>query len=580
MQKVSDRLYTILNIAIGVEMLLLISVWAVLTFVIDLFPPDQVLGLNALTLSLCGVVGFYSLVVFWFVRKKFSNYIAAMATMVMSSLALAAIFQFSGDFSAPLYFLWIGVVFASGAFGAAFIVMYLSMVAIYFLFVISGTFDTTTTIATASILAGTDVLAGILGFYFWRHFYKADTQHSNRKQTAANLQAEIVINSIADGVLVVDSEGKIATFNPAAAAITGWKIEDAIGLKFNSVLTLMQLSDDEKTEPTEVDLNNHPVTAAIKSSSNVVKDSEILRTLNDKQLEITLVVSPIIVEGSTQGAVAVFRDVSAQRKAERQRAEFISTASHEMRTPVAAIEGYLALALNEKVAKVDSKARSYLEKAHDSTEHLGQLFKDLLTAAKSEDGRLTNHPVVIDIYKLLAQISEDVRFSVEKKGLQLHFVAAGAGGQSQQGETTVNPLTYIHADPERIREVITNLVNNAVKFTEEGSVTVGLRVLEEYVQISVQDTGYGIPAEDIPHLFQKFYRVDNSNTRAIGGTGLGLFISRNIIELYKGKIWVESEYGTGSTFFINLPRLPIEKAEELKKKEEAEVAPLQVEQSL
>lgn len=579
MQKVSTRLYTILNIAIGVEMLLLAVAYAFFTFVNEFIPPESI-GLMPLTAGMCAVAGLYAFTGFWLVRKKYSAYIGAIATLVLSSLTLATMFQLSGDFSSPLHYLWIGVVFASGAFGAAFIAIYISMVAIYFMFVTTGSFNSSTTITTALLMSGLDIVSGFISYHFWKHHYVSDDEKFKGRLSAANLQAEIVINSIADGVVVVDTEGKIVTFNPAASTITGWKVEDAAGLNFNSVLVLLNLPKDQKEEPSQVAPENHPITDALRSNRNVTVDSAILKTLNDKQLEITLVISPITANNAPSGAVAVFRDVSSQRKAERQRAEFISTASHEMRTPVAAIEGYLALAMNEKVSKIDTKARNYLEKAHESTLHLGQLFKDLLAAAKSEDGRLTNHPQVLDINQFLAQVSEDVRFSVEKKGLQLHYVTAGAQGTASSQSNTVAPLAYIHADPERIREVITNLINNGVKFTEDGSITVGLRVLENYVQISVQDTGYGIPAEDVPHLFQKFYRVDSTNTRSIGGTGLGLFICRNIIELYKGKIWVESEYGKGSTFFINLPRLPAEKAEELKKKEEAEVAPLQSEPTL
>ena len=118
-----------------------------------------------------------------------------------------------------------------------------------------------------------------------------------------------------------------------------------------------------------------------------------------------------------------------------------------------------------------------------------------------------------------------------------------------------------------MREVITNLFDNAVKYTDSGKITIGLTGDDKISQIYISDTGAGIPAEDIPHLFQKFYRVDNSRT--VGGTGLGLFICRKIVELYNGRIWVESEFGKGSTFYINLPRVSSQKANELKAAAEA-----------
>ena len=266
----------------------------------------------------------------------------------------------------------------------------------------------------------------------------------------------------------------------------------------------------------------------------------------------------------------IIRDVSKLRAEEKQRGDFISTASHEMRTPVAAIEGYLALALNEKVATIDDRARGYLEKAHESTQHLGQLFQDLLTSSKAEDGRLTSHPTVVEMGEFLEKVSEDLRFSAEKKGLIMEFrVGTSSTGtidaSKAQGSTrTVRPLYYVYVDADRLREVVTNLFDNAVKYTPDGKVTLGINGDANVVQCYVRDTGPGIPAADVPHLFQKFYRVDNSATRTIGGTGLGLFICRKIIELYNGRIWVESELGKGSSFYINLPRLSEQKAAQLK----------------
>jgi two-component system, OmpR family, sensor histidine kinase VicK len=227
----------------------------------------------------------------------------------------------------------------------------------------------------------------------------------------------------------------------------------------------------------------------------------------------------------------------------------------------------LSLALNEKVAKIDSKARDYLEKAHQSTKHLGALFQDLLTAAKSEDGRLTNHPTAIEMGQFLEEIVNDVRFSAEKKAMLVDFIiGADSSGLSTNGTAgirVVRPFYYVHADPERLREVIINLFDNAVKYSDQGKITIGLTGDQKVAQFRISDTGQGISPEDIPHLFQKFYRVDSTDTRTIGGTGLGLFICRKIVELYNGRIWVESTLGQGSTFFINLPRISTAQANAL-----------------
>jgi signal transduction histidine kinase len=197
---------------------------------------------------------------------------------------------------------------------------------------------------------------------------------------------------------------------------------------------------------------------------------------------------------------------------------------------------------------------------------LGKLFQDLLTSAKVEDGRLTSHPDVIEIGAFLEQLTEELRLAAEKKDLSVEFTFGKPQtiDATNQAEKIIRPLYYTYADPGRIREAITNLFDNAVKYTDKGKIILGLAGNEQVVQCYVRDTGPGIPAEDIPHLFQKFYRVDNSATRTIGGTGLGLFICRKIVELYSGRIWVESVLGQGSTFYINLPRLNTQRAEELK----------------
>jgi PAS domain S-box-containing protein len=393
-------------------------------------------------------------------------------------------------------------------------------------------------------------------------------QHSSSKLAASlrdeKLRSSIILEAIEDGVVLVDGEQTIQLFNPGAANITGWTVEEAKGLNWRSIFKFV----DSKGQARD-DLED-PVTQLFEKGTTIRNNTAYILTKSGKMITMSLVVSPLLDEQkNVTGAVGIFRDVSQERQEEAQRAEFISTASHEMRTPVAAIEGYLALALNDKVSSVDTRARGYLDKAHASTQHLGKLFQDLLTSAKAEDGRLTNHPAVIEFGAFLEQVVNDLRFSAEKKGLFLEFVVGSSKviDASQDGGVTgskaVHPLYYTHADPDRIREVITNIFDNAVKYTESGKISIGLTGDDQVVQFYVRDTGPGIPREDIPHMFQKFYRVDSSATRTIGGTGLGLFICRKIVELYGGRIWVESEVGKGSSFFINLPRLSTAKASEL-----------------
>lgn len=387
--------------------------------------------------------------------------------------------------------------------------------------------------------------------------------HLASSLSSERLKSEIILNTIDDGVMLLDSQQVVQLFNPAAGKITGWEPSEAIGINYKSIIQLQ----NDKGQPYEE--NETPIFKAYNDKQISSDRLANLLTKNNNVRSLDITVTPLIDDaGLVIGIVSIFRDVSEQRKEEAQRADFISTASHEMRTPVAAIEGYLALAMNDKVSRIDDKARSFLEKAHDSTKHLGKLFQDLLTSAKAEDGRLTSHPTVVEVGQFLTGLTDALRIAAQSKNLSVEFVLGAQGSVIDASNTaTIKPLYYVHVDQDRLREVITNLFDNAVKYTESGRVSIGLTGDNSVVQIRIQDTGSGIPTEDIPHLFQKFYRVDNSSTRTIGGTGLGLFICRKIVEMYHGRIWVESKMNEGSTFYINFPRLTTERANELQKQE-------------
>jgi PAS domain S-box-containing protein len=411
------------------------------------------------------------------------------------------------------------------------------------------------------------ITTAVLSVVFWRYFMRHGGASKGAVSSLASslrdekAKADIIVNTIEDGVVLIDNQKVIQVFSPGASKLTGWPQNEAVGLSFESVIKII----DGKGEPYQDKAN--PFNRVFTELKAIRDNTAFLMTRSNKQIPVSVNVSPLLDSNKqVTAAVAILRDETQERQEEQQRAEFISTASHEMRTPVAAIEGYLSLALSDKVSTIDSRARDYLEKAHSSTTHLGTLFQDLLTSAKAEDGRLSNHPGVVEIGGFLAKLVEDLRFSAEKKGLAIDFVMGSdelIDATNEADKKMIKPLYYVYADADRLSEVITNLFDNAVKYTDTGKISLGLTGDPKVVQLFIKDTGNGIPAEDIPHLFQKFYRVDNSSTRTVGGTGLGLFICRKIVELYQGRIWVESEVSKGSTFFINLPRLDTKKAEEM-----------------
>ena len=382
-----------------------------------------------------------------------------------------------------------------------------------------------------------------------------------------DIEADFILDTIEDGVVMIGHDGLVHMFNPAAGKISGWAPPEAAGLDYKGVLNLV----DDKGQPLADSVN--PFTQSLATGQTCRDSNAVLTAKDNRKVPISVIVSPVRdTAGQPNGSVVgVFRDIAKEKEDEARRSDFISTASHEMRTPLAAIEGYLALALNPKTASIDSNARNLLEKASSSTKHLGELFRDLLTSSKAEDGRLQSFPTVVEIGEVLEQVAEAAKFKATEKNLQLSYAVSG---DASSGGKVVRPLYYAYVDVNRIREVFQNIVDNSIKYTNEGTVTVRLTGDVSVIQIQVQDSGIGIPAEDIGHLFQKFYRVDNSSTRTIGGTGLGLFICKRVVELYNGRIWVESEYGKGSTFFINLPRLNAQQALDIQKNQAATISPM------
>ncbi len=531
-------------------------------------------GLNTTTLTLASITALYCLSLFWLIYKRQPPTAMLIASLLFTLLLLAGMTTSSPSSGFWLFTaVWAVNVLFSGMYGASALFGSLFL-AVAFVLTNDNFALTKINLPHAILIAITGAMVAI-GYFFWRKRLSDPVNHQLNQLAGAlrnkDEQAAILIQSIADGVIVTNTEGKITLMNRTAANMTGWAIEDASGINIEQVFQVAS----EKGEA--IAKEDYPFTAVLthKAFFNHVLQ---LTSRDGHKKTISLVISPVVTPtGEVFGAVAVLRDISEQRAAEQQRAEFVSTASHEMRTPVAAIEGYLALALNDKVSTIDDRARNYLQKAHASTQHLGQLFQDLLTSAKAEDGRLSNHPTVVEMGSFLEQLVEDLRFGAQKKGLDTEFIVGSSSSidattRNDEGMKQVRPLYYVHVDADRIREVITNLFDNGVKYTQQGRISVGLTGNNDVVQLFIRDTGPGIPPEDVPHLFQKFYRVDNSATRTIGGTGLGLFITRKIIELYQGRIWVTSELGKGSTFYINLPRLTTQKAQELSAAEAAQAA--------
>jgi len=486
--------------------------------------------------------------------------------LALSTLLLTLITTFNfvlviastGGLDSPYYSLWLLAIVVAGIFGRRETLLILASTLAYFLYTLIVTDFNSKYIGDHLIQLAITVVAG--GLAEWVH-------SRSRKATAAGsklddlsgqlneeqLKAQALVASIGEGVMVINASRQIQLFNKAAQQLTGWDENSAQGIDYNLVLLLQDEKDQDLTPA------NNPFDAAWDKRQQVTCDNLFMTSRDGRKIALNLSISPILgANNIVSGAIALFRDVSHEKAVERQKDEFVSTASHEMRTPVAAIEGYISLAMNPNIATIDKRALNYLTKAHESIQHLGELFRDLLSVTKAEEGSMQMKIEPLNLSELLQSVADDMQFVAQKKHLNLTFQLSNSSGK------TVAPLYYVAANPERLREVVMNLIDNAIKFTAEGGITINLTGNDKFTQIDVSDTGLGIANEDIPHLFQKFYRIDSSATRTIGGTGLGLYLCRTVVEFFNGRVWVTSKIGHGSTFHIELPRLSAAEADRMK----------------
>ena len=517
------------------------------------------IGLSVSDLA-AGVAGIGSLIVlilcFWLPRKHETE-IGIFVYLLTVTVATTTIIT-SGGVVSPFLVMWIIVAIFAGFFGAIILGI------MGFLVILQ--------IIATSVQQGINIqfIIGYLFFGFlplifslvlWIRRQKTDDNTSNleNRLSAVENKSDVVINAIDDGVLAISKDGNIELINPSAQQIIGWDQGDALGLNWKSVLKLVT-SDGKDVE----DLEN-PIAQSLSKNQPTHNDKLFLLTSSEKRILVSIVSSPVGTDG--EGIIVVFRDITKEKAEEREQAEFISTASHEMRTPVASIEGYLGLALNPATAHIDEKARDFITKAHESAQHLGRLFQDLLDISKVEDGRMKNNPKIINVNEFLKDIFDGLATKASEKQLNYIFMPDII---DEGKEKSLQPIFYANIDPDHFREVVSNLIENAIKYTPSGEVVVNVTGDDKQISVSVKDSGIGIPAEDIPHLFQKFYRVDNSDTREIGGTGLGLYLSRRLAEAMSGNLRVESKYKEGSTFYLEIPRMSSSEAKQRLESAEAE----------
>ena len=366
---------------------------------------------------------------------------------------------------------------------------------------------------------------------------------------SANL-ANLVLNSIDEGVMIVHSSGIVVLVNPAAMRLLGTSDPNMVeNLQLASILNL------ENSEGAKIEDDVNPVLRAVMNGENFETRDLILVSVQEQRRPVAI--SVVCTTTGQNERIITLRDIARELEEEGEQADFISTASHEMRTPVASIEGYLGLALNPKTATIDERARKYLEEAHASSKHLGRLFKDLLDVTKLDDKKIRVQLTPVEMASTVRSIANGQVPMMSEKGI--HYTFGANAARSDNATRVVNQEVYASVDIDFLREAVNNLVENAIKYTASGGgIWVNVRGDDDRVLINVTDTGIGISPDDLKHVFQKFYRADNSQTRTVGGTGLGLYLVKQRVEAMGGKVWAESSFGEGSTFYLSFPRITAE----------------------
>jgi len=336
--------------------------------------------------------------------------------------------------------------------------------------------------------------------------------------------------SMAEGLVILDGRGAVVFANPQARTLLALGEEQLEGRSFFEACTHADL----------IAL----VGKALAKGEGIQEEVTLPgRPLRDLSVGIT----PVFDEGGAAlWYVAVFHDITRLKELDRMKSEFISMVSHELRTPLASIMGYTEMLLTEGPGPLTPLQKEFLEISYESSERLLHIVEELLDVSRIDTGRIKLKLETLEMEELVADIVEAMKPAAEGKDISLYLEVA-------------EPLPLLEGDKARLEQVMNNLLSNAIKYTPKGGeVWIRLAGRDDHIEVAVADTGIGIAAEEIPHLFDKFFRASSAVERRIGGTGLGLFITKSIIELHGGKIWVESELGKGSSFRFTLPLKPPE----------------------
>lgn len=339
---------------------------------------------------------------------------------------------------------------------------------------------------------------------------------------------EEVLSSIIDGIIAIDFNKNILLSNKAASEITGFTQAELQGKSIDQLVHLFDESEEIYSK-TYCQLNFN------KSAKLVGK--------NGKQTKVNLITTQVGQSlHSNFNCILILHDLSKEEELERMKLDFVSMASHELKTPLTSIIGYLSVFTEENKTSLPKEEMALVDRSLISAQQLLILVQNILNVNKIEDEKMSVTIEQTDYEQILSKALDDLRPQANQKNILLTLTPPP------------QPLPKVLADPIRIGEVLTNLIANAINYTNPGGkIDISTSLSPNELTTTVSDSGVGIPKEAMPHLFSKFFRVSNQTQKMSKGTGLGLYISKSIIEKHGGKIWVESELNQGSRFSFTLP---------------------------
>jgi len=379
-----------------------------------------------------------------------------------------------------------------------------------------------------SVLSNDEI--GQLGSMF--NFLTSRLAQTLEEIRAEKAKLEAVLTYMAEGLLALDPEGRVVLMNPACARLLGLAAP-VVDCPVDELLPGLLPDGYSAAEGSA-----RGGGAAAKGGSGEVPAE---RTIRQDGRVLHAYFAPLRLEGGDRGLVVVMRDVTEETRLQEMRRDFVANVSHELRTPLATVKGYVETLLDGAMDDREVCER-FLHTVAAETERMTHLVQDLLLLSQLEHGQASWHMEPVDMRDPAEQALERLRPAAERKGLKLTLDAP-------------DDLPMVVGDEVRLTQVFSNLLSNAVEFTPPGGrVTVSLHVEARRLVCAVEDTGVGIPAEDLPRVFERFYRVDKGRSRELGGTGLGLSIAQEIVQAHGGDIWITSTVGQGTrvTFWVPL----------------------------